>query len=860
MEDTTLYSALAGLLYNIDIFAKRAGHNIKKTDISEHFIPYQWRNGVQTYFKELNEIPLEATCLAAGQSIDNVPQSIHEAVFLQSIFQSISLDGRFSRQPSRKYVLPLKTLSDTSRNTIFPIPEPTSLETNLIYHKLWANFSKEVQSLRNKMIAPIRHQKPFLCSLLNLLQKYTWAMPCSYNEGMADISFYDHSRMTAALAVCLANKPKDTNEVAILVGGNISGIQEFVYTITSYEATRNLRGRSVYVQLLTESITRYVLHRLGLPMTNLIYMGGGIFYILAPVTKSSTTSQHLTFGGERQMQTPTLDEISPDITQRLLKIHDGELHLVMGHTLVSKDEFQVGKFHETWHRLSESLHRNKLQPLISLPDDMLTYHVGSSMGTGGNGEYVCDMCGMEAEHDNHDTRICGFCHSLTEFGDDLAQATHLITCISDEHNVETRKIFENVSCLSVNHWQKGLEMFGANVWVVNADVPPTQSYGYMQVPYTTESIEVVDINPKAKFASDLYAELDDSSTAVMTSPRPFAQLVPIVTDRINKTKRPITFDELSHKAIGNLKRWGILRLDMDNLSEIYKWGFETQNGDDTINRLTLSHVANLSFALQLFFEGYLPQIGPDSSRLKNRLYVQYAGGDDSVVVGSWDALPEFAFIVQEEFKRYVSYNPQITLSGGINLATINYPFHEIIAELALAERAAKSFTRHAFSTDGSLHTKNAFTIFGESLSWETFIHVMRQAYRLAIWCSKDITISHQLWDALRIYDGDSEDVFAQQHNQVSHVLLENLLSIYLEYQQRHKESLRHEKWSHGQIYFGPWMWHLAHALTRRIKNDNIPLHIQESLENMEKRMLENQTEIETIGLSVLWAKYLIWKK
>ncbi|OQY44542.1 MAG: hypothetical protein B6242_12500 [Anaerolineaceae bacterium 4572_78] len=119
---------------------------------------------------------------------------------------------------------------------------------------------------------------------------------------------------------------------------------------------------------------------------------------------------------------------------------------------------------------------------------------------------------------------------------------------------------------------------------------------------------------------------------------------------------------------------------------------------------------------------------------------------------------------------------------------------------------------------------------------------------------------HLLWDALRIYDGDSEDVFAQQHNQVSHVLLENLLSIYLEYQQRHKESLRHEKWSHGQIYFGPWMWHLAHALTRRIKNDNIPLHIQESLENMEKRMLENQTEIETIGLSVLWAKYLIWKK
>jgi len=131
-------------------------------------------------------------------------------------------------------------------------------------------------------------------NLLMLMQRYAWSIPSAYYQTTPDVSLYDHSRMTGALAAVLMDLSDDqisamlesshdqsTEEVALLVGGDISGVQDFIYTITSKGAASALRGRSFYLQLLTEAIARYTLRRLDLPVTNLIYQGGGNFYILA---------------------------------------------------------------------------------------------------------------------------------------------------------------------------------------------------------------------------------------------------------------------------------------------------------------------------------------------------------------------------------------------------------------------------------------------------------------------------------------------------------------------------------------------------------------------------------------------------
>jgi CRISPR-associated protein Cas10/Csm1 subtype III-A len=136
--------------------------------------------------------------------------------------------------------------------------------------------------------------------------------------------------MTAALAACLAEM--DTNNleallasvrrefrgeasaqdvevlnqpVALLVGGDISGIQKFIYTISSKGAARMLRGRSFYLQLLTEALLRYTLVELGLPYSNVIYSGGGHFYLTGTAfrqrenTKPAQSNQPKTTGTTR---------------------------------------------------------------------------------------------------------------------------------------------------------------------------------------------------------------------------------------------------------------------------------------------------------------------------------------------------------------------------------------------------------------------------------------------------------------------------------------------------------------------------------------------------------------------------------
>ena len=73
----------------------------------------------------------------------------------------------------------------------------------------------------------------------------------------------------------------DGNDGCLLIGADLSGIQDFVYTISSDNALRTLRARSFYLECLMEHTAWEVIKRLELSKYNLIYSGGGGFYILS---------------------------------------------------------------------------------------------------------------------------------------------------------------------------------------------------------------------------------------------------------------------------------------------------------------------------------------------------------------------------------------------------------------------------------------------------------------------------------------------------------------------------------------------------------------------------------------------------
>jgi len=575
-------------------------------------------------------------------------------------------------------------------------------------------------------------------------------------------------------------------------------------------------------------VVHYVLRELGLPVTNLIYAGGGNFYLLAPIG----------------YQTKIAD-VAKAVSQKLLQAHDGELNVLIGYTPVTKRQF-IDDFGSAWQALQDetkvnSLGQAKRQPLANLDNNILIHHVGQARGEGGDEDTICRICGREdKETKPKDSggdiiRVCPLCVSFEELGNDLVKASHLITLYSNPKD-HTQQ---------VNRWWQGLELFGFNFWAVNGTKPPKKELGkYFIVPDQTHWVEITELDP-TKYTSEFRATLANISTPRLNTNRLFAQLVA-------KDYRgdALTFDELAENetdkagfpSLGGglrwngFKRWGVLRMDVDNLGKLFQSGFKDKTEK---NRMTLARSATLSFALRLFFEGWLPQLGEQSQRMKNRLYIQYAGGDDVFAVGSWDALPEFASAIRESLQEYVGHNPAITLSGGVALATVKYPLYRVADEADEAEKAAKGYRE----------AKNAFNFLSHTVAWEDFGKVMALAYQLADWCDDPRN---------GIMHGADNEITRAQKGKVSRALLQGFMAIHQEYRKGRKDALKLGKWKVGQVYYGSWMWHLAYQLARRLEDRQTPESVKTELRKLEKKMLDTN-EIETVGLAARWAQYLVRK-
>ena len=112
-----------------------------------------------------------------------------------------------------------------------------------------------------------------------------------------------------------------------LVGGDIPGIQDFVYTITSRGATRGLRGRSYFVQLLGDAVIQLLLNELNLTSANIIYAVGGNFMLLAPA-----------------LQDELLQNLSRKIEKSLLSSFEGELAICLAWVPLALTQIGTNEF------------------------------------------------------------------------------------------------------------------------------------------------------------------------------------------------------------------------------------------------------------------------------------------------------------------------------------------------------------------------------------------------------------------------------------------------------------------------------------------------------------------------------------
>ena len=155
------------------------------------------------------------------------------------------------------------------------------MENEDAYQKLWNNFNKDLRFLQQKG----NHYSVDL--LLHRLEKYLSFVPSITLKIKAstdaetfkkhpDVSLFDHSKITAAAAAALylylkENFPdrwvreilkeeitegwEDENfSPFLLIGGDLSGVQRFIYTISSKGALKSLKGRSFFLELLVDCV------------------------------------------------------------------------------------------------------------------------------------------------------------------------------------------------------------------------------------------------------------------------------------------------------------------------------------------------------------------------------------------------------------------------------------------------------------------------------------------------------------------------------------------------------------------------------------------------------------------------------
>ncbi|MFN3762939.1 MAG: type III-A CRISPR-associated protein Cas10/Csm1, partial [Anaerolineae bacterium] len=625
-KDAIYRIALAGLLHDIGKFAQRADAPMREIPEAEVLkdVKYQHALAGYSFVQDFAlALPPEVRRDLSGVAYHHAPRSdADERVRLAdglSAGERAEWDGEQDDRPvpymrsifsrlkgmDAPWYLPLKRL-EFERAVIFPKPAETTerkKEYRDEYYSLWEEFERACRPLKE-----ISDPALFLEVLLQRMLEFTWCIPSAWFNAVPDVSLYDHSRMTAALAACLTVDGRsgawcrtagDDEEVAVLVAGDVAGVQDFIYSLTSAGAARTLRGRSFYVQLLTEAVADFILRGLGLPPTNLIYAGGGNFYLLTGVS-----------------QQERLREIHREVVRRLVIAHNGTVHLALAWTSLKKGEFDRERFPEAWRRLHEDcLLPAKYRPLAALPEEELFARVGEPLGVGGDRDASCSICGAEQQAGERfqveegpgaeSIRKCELCASFEDLGRALTHATHFLWL-----QAPIPSLSESVS---VRTWQAGLEAFGVRVALVDA----RQS---LEKPGVLPNLEGVTLVRLSRFPgtervdeTPLLAAL--RSIPVVRTVRPLAQMVP--------SDYP-TLDRLAERARG-IPRWGVLRMDVDDLGELFR-----QN-------LTLSRLATLSLSLRLFFEGWLPNLaGPqeeDRDDLRPQLYLQYAGGDDLFLVG-----------------------------------------------------------------------------------------------------------------------------------------------------------------------------------------------------------------------------------
>lgn len=601
------------------------------------------RTAQRPQLAQIVEIADKIACHISKNEVDTDPAPLGD-VQLESIFNILNGNEQNFRYASA-------VLAADGDEIHFPEKHPEQAQAVVFTEKFQNALKQQLQ--RHASIDDIN-------SLLDFLEQYTSYLPSAASASKNDVSYYDHTKITTAVAVCVYDYLTAQNipvtqtqqalfpdvdaffqqEAFLLYSTDISGIQDFIYTITKKGALKGLRARSFYLEIMMEAIVDELLRRLSLPRANLLYTGGGHAYLLMPNTPDTLR---------------VLDDFGKELHTWFRKAFKTALYIADGWCACSANALRnvpTGSYRKIYRTVSQKISEQKLRRYQA--DEILEINAPLTQH-----EHECVICQRSDRLDG--SQNCTICASLEKLSSAMLWCDYF-TLVQGTVN-EPSVIMPFGMSLVTDTLDSRQERLKQNGCVRT---------------FRKNTISLNDINCSKLWIGNYAAEH--------------------------------TFSDLAEKS-GGIRRLAVMRADVDNLGQAFVAGFPDRY-------TTILRTSAFSRSLSLFFKLHINkllrhgvyQLYPEAEERPRNAIIVYSGGDDVFLIGGWDDIIGFAVDLHRALKKYAQGT--LMISAGIGIYPDKYPIYAMARETGELEEFSKQL-------DG----KNAVTLFDTTnrYTWDVLI-------------------------------------------------------------------------------------------------------------------------------------------
>ena len=780
MDEKLINLQIGALLHDIGKIVRRAGKSNKKHSIAgadyfekEELLDIEKYKEIYDMIKyhhseEINEK------LKQNDKLDDssLAYLVYEADNIASGVDRVKYDDEICDEGDKKQVkknegLPLNSIFNklnVQKNNIeknfkslkydrlsFNIPKKKIDEKKIEKEQYLDNVLKQLKEDLEEM-----KEKDLLTpeKLNSVLEESCVYFPSSSYVDYPDVPYYDHVKLTAAVAVCMyiydmekrnnrdyknkyfkkSQKKEREKTKFLFVSGEFTGIQNFIYTITSKMAMKSLRGRSFYLELFIEHIIDEILEALNLSRVNLIYSAGSQFYMLLPNVPKTIE---------------ILENYKKIVNDFLLKELGTSVYYEISHTETSAEELgnklsenikKENQIKEIFKRNSIETSRKKLNRYSEKQLEEI-FDEDSDLNKIYNDTKECVICKKSEKEEiliknsqnesNGNIEICDSCKNYIKLGRDISKSFHQKRTFFMEKNCE-----ENSSKLKFPKYPKG------------------------SVEIVFRNFETVEEVEKESEKFYRFYSINDDYFGKGNSRNIKIGNYNIKSTNEEKENSLVEFTELVKKGKG-IERLAVLRADIDNLGTLFQTGFEDTgfvniDGEkEPYKFVRFSKTVVLSRYLSDFFKRVINLIleRKNLTDEKNELFKEYcniitertkektdgrnivlvySGGDDVFAIGTWNDIIEFSVDLRTAFKEFSS--DRVTLSAGIGFFDENYPIFQMAQKTGELEKLAKLYNENEIGKTA----KDAIALFGVEKNdklnhvykWDDFIgKVLNEKYK-----------------------------------------------------------------------------------------------------------------------------------